>query len=209
MISLLRGKIISQEENRIILDVNGVGYELLLSGAAIAQAQDKDSNVSQNSFYTYMHVKDDGIDLYGFASQDEKRLFQQIITVSGAGCRTALNILLSMTSEQFIAAIHGGDRQMLTRVNGVGKKTADRLILELRDALGDLGDDSPLNKDIAAVGNNNHMIQDALVALSALGYSASESETMIKRARSQIGETNDLQLLLKTALSIAGRRQSN
>ncbi len=205
MISLLRGTIASQEENRIILDVNGVGYELQLSGAALTKIKDNRDSVT---LHTHMHVKDNGIDLYGFATSDEKRLFQRIITVSGAGCKTALNILLAMNAGEFVTAILQENRGALTRISGIGKKTADRLILEMRD---------PLNKAYKAADldiselplSNGGIIQDALSALSALGYSWTEAESMIRHARSQLPDIDDLQVLLKFALSLAGRRESN
>ena len=90
MIALLKGKLISQNENVIILEVNGIGYQLSVSGAALNLVS---KNPDQVVLHTHLHVKDDGIDLYGFASADEKQLFQKIITVSGMGCKTALNIL--------------------------------------------------------------------------------------------------------------------
>lgn len=205
MISLLRGRIVSQEENRIILDVNGVGYELQLSGAALNKTKDSSDSVT---LHTHMHIKDNGIDLYGFASLDEKRLFQRIITVSGTGCKTALNILLAMTAGEFVTAILGENRAALTRISGIGKKTAERLILELRDPLNEAYKDVDLGISELSLSNGG-VIQDALSALLALGYTWTEAETMISHARSQLPDIDDLQVLLKFALSLAGRSESS
>lgn len=205
MISLLRGRIVSQEENRIILDVNGVGYELQLSGAALKKTKDSSDSVT---LHTHMHIKDNGIDLYGFASLDEKRLFQRIITVSGTGCKTALNILLAMTAGEFVTAILGENRAALTRISGIGKKTAERLILELRDPLNEAYKDVDLGISELSLSNGG-VIQDALSALLALGYTWTEAETMISHARSQLPDIDDLQVLLKFALSLAGRSESS
>lgn len=205
MISLLRGRIVSQEENRIILDVNGVGYELQLSGAALNKTKDSSDSVA---LHTHMHIKDNGIDLYGFASLDEKRLFQRIITVSGTGCKTALNILLAMTAGEFVTAILGENRAALTRISGIGKKTAERLILELRDPLNEAYKDVDLGISELSLSNGG-VIQDALSALLALGYTWTEAETMISQARSQLPDIDDLQVLLKFALSLAGRSESS
>ena len=176
MIALLRGKIISQDQNMVILDVNGVGYQLQLSGAALDKAK---GNADQITLHTHMHVKDDGIDLYGFATPDEKKLFQKIITVSGMGCKTAINILNAMTAEQFISAINLEDRAALTQVSGIGKKTADRLILELRDdfAKAALNLDAINTPPLADAG----MYSDALAALSALGFDYTEADVMLKQ----------------------------
>jgi len=205
MISLLRGRIVGQEENRIILDVNGVGYELQLSGAALKKTKDSSDSVT---LHTHMHIKDNGIDLYGFASLDEKRLFQRIITVSGTGCKTALNILLAMTAGEFVTAILGENRAALTRISGIGKKTAERLILELRDPLNEAYKDVDLGISELSLSNGG-VIQDALSALLALGYTWTEAETMISHARSQLPDIDDLQVLLKFALSLAGRSESS
>lgn len=206
MIALLQGKVISREDNEIILDVNGIGYHIYLTGAALAKISIGDEIVS---FYTHMQVKDDGLTLYGFASADEKRLFQRVITVSGAGPRTALNILLTLSANQFIAAVNQGDRKTLTTVSGVGKKTADRLILELKDVVGeaDSSDEWDLNGDLplASVGIN----QDAISALVTLGYSGEEAETLVAEANSKLNDPSDLQELIKAALSLVGRGTNN
>jgi len=203
MIALLRGTIVSQVENTVILDVNGVGYQLQLSGAALRKIK---GNMEPITFYTHMQIKEDGIDLYGFATQDEKELFQKIIGVSGTGCKTALNILLSMTKDQFITAISLGDREALTKVSGVGKKTAERLILELKDVLAK----NITNKEQDSIWDTIPepelgITQDALSALSALGFGFDEAQVMLQKALAEIGETSDLQLLLKTALSAVGK----
>lgn len=201
MIAMLRGEIISQEENIVLLDVNGVGYQLLLSGAALDMVR---TTQGQVCFYTYLQLKDDGASLYGFNSSDEKWLFQKIITVSGVGPKLAQGILLIMNYQQFISAIQQGDRLALTKIPGIGKKIADRLILELSDVLGkvelsgwELDEEMPLPK--------NNMLQDALSALEALGYSTKEAEEMVRQAVATLGDTEDLQVVLKAALSLASK----
>ncbi len=204
MIALLKGKLISQNENVIILEVNGIGYQLSVSGAALNLVS---KNPDQVVLHTHLHVKDDGIDLYGFASADEKQLFQKIITVSGMGCKTALNILKTMSKNQFVTAIALGDRSALTKVNGIGKKTADRLILELKDDFADtyFAAEASAGAEVP-VSTANDVFQDALSALLALGFSYGEAETMVRTAQAEIGENDDLQVLLKTALASVGKR---
>lgn len=206
MIALLRGKVVSQVDNEIILEVNGIGYQLFLTGAAMAKISGSEEMVS---FYTHLQVKEDGLTLYGFATADEKKTFQKIISVSGTGPRTALNILLTLSANQFIAAVSHGDRKTLTTVSGVGKKTAERLILELKDSLGTVitSEDWDLNGDLAipSVG----ITQDAISALIALGYSANEAESLVSEANLRLNDANDLQELIKMALSLVGRGTNN
>ena len=201
MIALLRGRLVSRDQNMVILDINGIGYQLHLSGAALDMAK---STADQITVHTHMHVKDDGIDLYGFASLDEKKLFQKIITVSGMGCKTAINILNVIIPEQFISAINLGDRAALTQIPGIGKKTAERLILELRDQF---AKEAP---NLDALGtpplSDSELFTDVLAALAALGYDHSEADSMLKAAVNKLGETSDLQLLLRTALASAEKR---
>jgi Holliday junction DNA helicase RuvA len=201
MIALLRGRLVSRDQNMVILDINGIGYQLHLSGAALDMAK---STADQITVHTHMHVKDDGIDLYGFASLDEKKLFQKIITVSGMGCKTAINILNVISPEQFISAINLGDRAALTQIPGIGKKTAERLILELRDQF---AKEAP---NLDALGtpplSDSELFTDVLAALAALGYDHSEADSMLKAAVNKLGETSDLQLLLRTALASAEKR---
>ncbi len=201
MIALLRGTVISQEEHVIILDVNGVGYEINLTASGL----DKIRGVSDPvSLFTHLHLKDDSADLYGFATADEKLLFEKIITVSGMGRKTALNILKTLSRDQFILAINSKDEKMLTQVSGVGKKSAQRLILELQDAfkdsvtLGEVSDKIPLTSDGAYA--------DALAALGALGFSYNEAETMLHQAIADLGPVSDLQVLLKKALALVRKR---
>ncbi len=205
MISLLKGGIINLEENIGILEVNGVGYEVQLSGAALAKIGDSSDLVT---LHTHMHIKDNGIDLYGFASAEEKSLFRRIITVSGTGCKTALNILLTMEAKDFIVAILNEDRVALTRVSGIGKKTADRLILELQDPLSKIYKESDFETHKLSLANGG-IVQDALAALSALGYTWAEAEIMLRHAQARMPETEDLETLLKIALSSVRRESSS
>ncbi len=204
MIAVLRGSVLLIEENNVILDVNGVGYQLQVTGAALQIVTRKADEVT---LYTHLQMREDGIALYGFASHEERVLFQRIITVSGAGPKTALSILSAMSPNQFIGAIHEGDRIALTKILGVGKKTAERLILELKEVLTYAGaeNDWDLEGDIPVTASRG-VWYDAHQALLALGYTESEADTMLKSAQEFASETQDLQELLKVALTNYGRR---
>lgn len=207
MIALLRGKVLTLEASNIILDVNGVGYYLHLTGAALATI---DNIGMEATFYIHMQIRDDSVSLYGFASFEEKQLFQQIITVSGAGPRTALNILSGLTPNEFISAIQQANRAELTKISGIGNKTADRLILELKDKFETLVTDDWDDFDQEMPLPRSGIIQDALSALLALGYNNTEAEAMVKQASSQMGDnTYDLQGFLRVALSSGRRRGTN
>lgn len=208
MIALLKGKVIAFENDSVLLDVNGVGYHLQLTGAALAQINEIGMEAT---FYTHMQVRDDSIGLYGFSSLEEQKIFREIITVSGAGPRTALNILSTLSPGEFVKAIQEANRAVLTKVNGVGKKTAERLILELKDKFELLVEDEEWDDfDQEMPLPSGGITEDALSALLVLGYSNAEAEEMVRQASALLGDQSyDLQAFLKVALSSSRRRGNN
>lgn len=208
MIALLKGKVIAFENDSVLLDVNGVGYHLQLTGAALAQINEIGMEAT---FYTHMQVRDDSIALYGFSSLEEQKIFREIITVSGAGPRTALNILSTLSAGEFVKAIQEANRAVLTKVNGVGKKTAERLILELKDKFELLVEDEEWDDfDQEMPLPSGGITEDALSALLVLGYSNAEAEEMVRQASALLGDQSyDLQAFLKVALSSSRRRGNN
>jgi Holliday junction DNA helicase RuvA len=148
--------------------------------------------------YTHFHVRDDAFVLYGFATEDERLLFQQLIGVSGIGPKTALGILSAVTPAEFTRAIHQQQISILTSLPGVGKKTAERLMLELKDKLMDVYAPEP-EEDWPIVPGGG--LGDAVEALMALGYAAQEAERMVQDAYTRLGDDSDLQALLKLALA--------
>ena len=135
MIGMLTGKLIEKEFSCCLLDVSGVGYEVLIPLSTFDRLPLGEDQVT---LFIHTAVREDAITLFGFATREEKKLFQQLINVSGVGGKLALNVLSAMPAANFCAAVVSGDVKTLSRINGVGKRTAERLIVELKDKLGDL-----------------------------------------------------------------------
>lgn len=160
MIGLLSGKLIDKDFSSCLLDVNGVGFEVLIP---LSTFDVLPLNEEKVTLYIHTAVREDAITLFGFASRDEKKLFQQLINVSGVGGKLALNVLSAMPAANFCAAIASGDVKSLSRINGVGKRTAERLIVELKGKLENLD-------PAAAPPTGNSDAADAAAALEQLGY---------------------------------------
>ncbi len=160
MIGSLSGKLIEKDFSSCLLDVNGVGYEVQIPLSTFDKLPLENSQVT---LLIHTAVREDAITLFGFAGKEEKKLFQQLIGVSGVGGKLALNILGAMPAGSFCAAIASGDVKALSRINGVGKRTAERLIVELKDKLEGLD-------PAAAPPQNSSAGSDAAAALEQLGF---------------------------------------
>ena len=179
MIGFLRGKVAVLKADYCLLDVNGVGYRVFIPNNTRSKLRLKEEAM----LHTYMNVYQDGISLYGFYTEDEYDIFQLLIGVSGVGPKVALGILSSITVEGLCKAIQNKQATVLTKLPGIGKKSAERLILELKDkvafAAGD--EDEILTLEMTDdVGED--MISEATAALTALGYSQSEIAPVLKKA---------------------------
>lgn len=171
MIGFLRGKVHSVREDRCLLDVNGVGYNVLMSVKNLSEIK-KDTDVF---IYTYTVVREDAMFLCGFLQQQEYDLFINLISVSGIGAKGALAVLASISVQDFILAIQTQDLKALTAISGVGKKTAERLILELKSKFADLSVDSSVVLNNVTVQGDVNTVKDVSLALQALGYDAGRS----------------------------------
>src|SRR5437763_13775411 len=161
MIAHLRGKLISRHPNQAIVDAAGVGYDVVISVPTFSELPSLGSEVS---LHIHTHVREDQIALYGFLRPEEKELFEKLITVSGIGPKLAITILSGMPADGMVNAIRGNDLTRLTKIPGIGKKTAERMVLELRDKL-------PLATEIARVLPSLSAVQeDVLSALVSRGY---------------------------------------
>jgi len=174
----------------VILDVNGIGYELSVSNYTLQECK-----VGQKvKLYAYLQVKEDGVSLYGFASKEEKTMFTRLISVSGVGCKVALAVLSGMDSNSLAVAIFNGDTRLLTKIKGLGKKTAERLVLELKEKVViDAAEvqlpivnslDSPLTKDM----------QNAVAVLCSLGKNQADAEKLVDAA-SKLGASTTEELI--------------
>jgi len=172
MIAHLRGRILEKNPSRVILEAAGVGYEVAISVGSFSELPAEGSEVS---FYIYTHVREDTLALYGFLRRDEKQLFERLISVSGIGPKLAITILSGIAADSLVAALRGSDLTALTRIPGVGKKTAERMVLELRDKL-----DGLIAAPVAPPASR--MEEDVVSALVNLGYQRPAAEQAVKRA---------------------------
>ena len=175
----------------VIVDVNGVGYECHISLNTYSAIDNHESG----QLFTYLHLYENGQTLYGFAEQSERELFTQLISVSGVGAATARMMLSGMRPEEIIRAIVQGNARQLETVKGIGKKTAERLVLELRDKL-----NKQANEIIISGTVNNRVEEDALNALISLGIARPAAEFALKKASAANSEKLPLEELIKLAL---------
>ena len=194
MIGLLRGHILVKQPPQLLLDVNGVGYEVQAPMSTFYALPANDEPVT---LYTHLMVRDDAHTLFGFFQQSDRELFRTLLKVNGVGGKMALAILSGMNSNEFAMTIHAGDVAGLTRLPGVGKKTAERLIMEMRDKL-DLNDFTgttlPAGAGFAPAASPDG---DAVSALIALGYRPIDASKMVRSVLQEGMNTEDV---IKAAL---------
>ena len=167
MIAHLRGRLLDSSPGRVIVECHGVGYEVTVSMNTFAQLLPSGSEVA---LFVHTHVREDQLALFGFHAAEEKALFEKLLSVSGIGPRLAINILGGMNTPDLVGALRGGDLARLTRMPGVGKKTAERMVLELKDKLAEFG-------AAPAAPRPRHALEDdVLSALINLGYAPSAAE---------------------------------
>lgn len=194
MIGLLRGKLIDKRPNQILIDVGGVGYQVLVPLSTFASLG---TLHSETTVLIHTHVREDQISLYGFLTAREKQCFELLISASGVGPSLALKILSGMGIDELVPAIRKGDLLQLVRIPGVGRKTAERIVVELRDKL--------VVVDVAEAGKpttKSQLESDVASALVNLGYDARSVEKAIEKARAE-GD-GDFEALLRGALQILG-----
>ena len=178
MISRIRGTIIHKTEKSVIIDVSGIGYKISAGSDTLAKIKNKE----QVSLWTHQHVREDSLDLYGFLDRDELEFFEMLIDISGIGPKSALSIIGVAPIETLKKAIASGDTSYMTKVSGVGKKTAEKIILELRDKLSALGHKAPYGELSVEL--------DVIEALKSLGYSQNEAREAIKKVPSSITDAS-------------------
>jgi len=169
MIAMLRGVLELREEDAIIVDVNGVGYYVNVPASVVNTLGREGSDVS---LYTHLHVRENELSLYGFTTLDQRALFQQLLTVSGIGPRVAMALLSAFSPEQLRLAIAEGNVSLLTQVPGVGKRTAERMILDLKGKI-DLA-------ELVSAGEPSLADAEVIAALESLGYSHSEAQDAVR-----------------------------
>ena len=175
MIGQLTGKILEKNPPEILLEVSGIGYEILCPMSTFYE-MGADVNLV---LHTHLHVKEDAHTLYGFISKDEKTLFRELIRVNGIGPKVALAILSHLNIASLMNAVAHEDDVLLAKTPGIGKKTAQKLIVELKDRLEKLSLSNTANQQITASANINPNTKQALAALQSLGFKAKEAEKML------------------------------
>jgi len=180
MIAHLRGKLLAKHPNHIIVETGGVGYEVTISIPTFSDLPEAGADVA---LHIHTHVREDLMALYGFLRPAEKQLFEKLITVSGIGPKLAITILSGMAADDMARAIRGNDIARLTRIPGIGKKTAERMVLELRDKLPDVGT-APV-----AVPTHSPLEEDVLSALTNLGYQRAVAEKALAAVSKKSGAT--------------------
>ncbi len=195
MIGFLRGKIANINPSMVVLDVHDVGYEVKISLQTFSKIKDAEDIF----LYTYFMVREDAHTMYGFFEPNEKKLFSALISVNGVGANTALLILSSMSPNDIISTIQSGDDQRLTSVKGIGAKTAQRLVLELRDKVADLHD-GDVNLMTTDANPHETMRSEAVEALVQLGISKSMSEKVVTKTLSADPGLNKIEDIIKISL---------
>lgn len=192
MIAFLKGVMAGRTATHAFIDVNGIGYQVGMPASDIAKLPDRGAAVS---VFTYLAVREDAIALYGFLDQGEKALFERLITVSGVGPKVALAALSSFSPQELIAAIQSQDVKAVSTIPGVGKKTAQRLILELKGSLDAQVEDTLFTQQAAAAAERLKGARDALLAM---GFTSAEADLALKDApESASTESALLQYALK------------
>ena len=190
MIGYIKGKVLSYADGTVLIENNGIGYEVTCSSTAYTELV----NSKEGAIFVYMAVREDGIFLYGFSSQEEKNMFLKLITVSGVGPKMGITVLSNMDISSLAVAIATSDVKTLSKVKGLGKKTAERIILELREKVSCL--DLPDKKTAPKVVEEPaiKVDDDAVIALMSLGLSRSECVRLLTKAKENGLETIEEQI---------------
>ena len=192
MFAYIKGSLEEKSSDYVVIDVGGIGYKIFMSSSAIAIMPECDNIVK---VHTYYHVREDNISLYGFNTKEELKLFELLISVSGIGSKTAISMLSNITPSSFALAVITEDVKKLTELPGIGKKGAQRIILELKDKLKakEVEDEIKIEKPVI----NDESTEEAIAALQILGYTKKEIEQVLSKINMQNMTTEDI---IKNAL---------
>ena len=190
MFAHIEGRVCEKSAGELVIDAGGVGYLLLCPGSTVAKAPAKGEIMR---CYTHLSVRDDAMELFGFATREEREMFRRLGTVSGVGPRTALGILSALSVRDLSLALLTGDTAMLARAPGVGRKTAQRLVLELKDKIEQ--QDVDMADGVRPIPENADITALAVQALMALGYTSSEASRAVSAVRDR-ADTVDALILM-------------
>lgn len=199
MFAYIKGLYESRMLDYIVLDVNGIGYKVFMSENSMKKIGELGTTIK---VYTYVKVREDDISIYGFSSAEELRMFELLISVSGIGAKSAIAILSNIEPSSFALAVVSDDVSVLKKLPGIGAKSAQRIILELKDKLKSINiDESDINES-AVITNNNENIEDMISALQVLGYTRKDIEKIIPKLDVHNHELEDL---IKNALNLLSK----
>jgi|YelNatPaOPRAMG01_1025707.scaffolds.fasta_scaffold15452_5 Holliday junction DNA helicase RuvA len=193
MIAKIKGKIVYLRDHYVVVDVNGVGYKIFVTDFAMGKIAGKE----EIELYTHTYVREDILSLYGFLTLEELEMFELLISISGIGPKAAIGILTIAEPKTIRAAVLSGDSSILTRVSGVGKKTAERVILELKNRIAELpGEDQ----------GTARADSEAIEALVSLGYSATQAREALKSVPEKVKDVSER---VREALKFLGKKTAN
>ncbi len=199
MIALLKGILVSKSPTEIIVDVNGVGYHAHIPLSTFEILGEVETQIT---ILTYLHVREDIMQLYGFATEDEREFFRLLMSVSGIGPKMAQGILSGMSTSELRSAITDGNITALTSISGVGKKTAERIVIELRDKL---SKSAAPSSAVIPSGKHLHIRNEAVNALMSLGFQKSSAEKSVAEVMKELPEHQiSVEEIIKVALRSAG-----
>ena len=195
MYAYIKGELTEIHTDHIVLEAGGIGYQIFIPGQTL---QSLPSLGAEMKVYTYLYIREDAMILYGFLTRDDLELFCKLISVSGIGPKGGLSILSALDADDLRFAILSGDAKAIAKAPGIGAKTAQRVILELKDKMSLEDAFEKKAEHVSASTNESSVKQDAVMALTALGYSSTESLKAVSKV--QITEDMDVEEVLKAAL---------
>ena len=201
MIASIAGVLVSKSPNVVIVDVQGVGYQVFIPLSTFYQLPELSQPVA---LHIYTHVREDALQLYGFLKPEEKTVFLLLLRISGVGPKLALNILSGLPFEELVKAIRTADVARLTSIPGVGKKTAERLALELKDRIGSVMAEAVTSTEGVAPVQDVPITDDAVSALINLGYKTPQATEAVRKVISSDGNLT-IESLIKAALKIMSK----
>ena len=187
MFAYVKGTLEEKANDYIVLESGGIGYKIFMSSSSIATLEECGNIVK---VHTYYHVREDNISLYGFKTKEELNLFELLISVSGIGSKSAISMLSNITPSSFALAVITDDVKKLTDLPGIGKKTAQRIILELKDKL--KAQENETKVDVKEIIKNDDNIEEAIAALQILGYNKKEIEKVLEKIETKEMSTEDI-----------------
>ncbi len=197
MIAHLRGQILNKTPSAVIVECGGVGYELAISVATYTELGEVGTEAR---LHVHTHVREDALLLFGFAEPAEKRLFEKLLTISGIGPKLAITVLSGINAERLVGAIRAGDHATLTRIPGIGKKTAERVVLELKDKLDDMVGFT-VEAGVATTASLGAVADDVLSALVNLGYPRPVAQKAVEAAAKDSAVHGDFERLFRASMS--------